>query len=291
MIPKSRIAAIAVTLAALGMAMWPALGSEPAHFNSQVGLTALTVVILAWTMAFGAENLTELRRARLAEFEPVLSPFISPDVYFVQDYELLCKVSNVGKGAATECQGRLWLPEHPDRHAWFSQPFAIQDLIEPGEKVELTLPLSHKRFWFDYYLTGAVQRAVLLGYADLVVELRCVDAAGKNHVYRTPYALLEDPDTHQQRLSRLPHESTPRLREDTPRIALLKRQLESFVGGAAGLPPWQLKKRGEMFVLEVTTPKGLFEHHSPVSQSTYELGHQFHNDLLKHSEEDNGKQA
>lgn len=126
-----KIAAAASVLSFLAVTAGPALGG-PVRFSPSVTLEWAALIALIWAAAFAADNLSELRRARVAEILPLI------DVRPAWDdaSNLQISVRNVGKGAAVGLRGAVWWKDG-DSAEWF--PYlvpALPDILPAGGTAE-----------------------------------------------------------------------------------------------------------------------------------------------------------
>lgn len=147
----------------------PAL-QGPVEFSPSVALDWMGLVALLWATAYAADNLLEIRRARFAEFEPLLDVVVEEKAH-QGGLRLFVAVRNLGKGAAAGLSVHLWWPDM-DQLQWFAHPVTqLPELLAPGERGEELYA------GYPYFRFRVEEDPV----AHLGVEVQYRDALGRFH--------------------------------------------------------------------------------------------------------------
>lgn len=200
------VAAIAFTTAI------PALAG-PVEFSVSTSLQVVTILTLIWTAAFTGESLWELRKARLADFEPVLDVVLPRRLLpFSSGGRLELRIRNLGKGAATDIRVRLWRREGHEDPEWFSTLLAFSDdALQEGESISLQTEISERELSFTTVARRLDPNRQEASPVAFVLEITYRDALRRNCLFRLPVSELPDPDTSDLVLQQLPESDCPNL--------------------------------------------------------------------------------
>lgn len=204
-------------------------------------LSAVTATLLAWTAAVAGENLVEIRKARLAEFEPILVPFVPELIAPFRKQKLQVGIRNVGKGTALDLEVIVWRPESRDLTDWFPTTRDLHGrILEPGDHTDVEFPIRHRSLWNAQVSRGSSQGEAW-DAPELVLEIRWIDALGNRGRALHTYIEVERPDQKHALLTRVTHLPLPHLsvsdRERTVRLQLR----EALRDMAEDLPEWSLE--------------------------------------------------
>jgi hypothetical protein len=133
--------ALTASVIALALVTIVPMWEGATRFDSKTAFDWMTFVAVVWATAFAADNLAEMQRTRISEFEPLLDIDIAERREHHKSHIYLT-VRNLGKGTAVGLRITAFV-EDPDQVEWIPRELnSITNVLKPGDSSEATVPLS-----------------------------------------------------------------------------------------------------------------------------------------------------
>jgi hypothetical protein len=184
-IPKPSLAQwLAAAASVTGLAAITVVPLLQGHtqFDSKLAFDWMTFVAVVWATAFAADNLAEMQRTRVSEFEPLIDIEIT-ERRIRTESRVVISVRNFGKGAAAGLRVILYY-EDPDQVEWVPvEPEGLPEILKPGDTAEASVEISPV-----YFILRKEHPAHFL------VSVTHRDPFGRIHNEERAYALVPDED-------------------------------------------------------------------------------------------------
>lgn len=140
----------------------------PVQYDALVAVNLVMTIAVIATAIYAAANLSEFRKARDAEYTPILDILVRTVRERGRETSLLLEVRNIGRGAAAGLEVAVWQTDK-DQVIWLPERVPIdRNVLMSGESTSGVVKYE--------WLHSMVQRHFTPGLPDLIVEVRYRDA-------------------------------------------------------------------------------------------------------------------